>query len=105
MNKLFLPKIDKNISDALDGNFFSQIIWSANLDKEDKKLSFLKVTTPITYHFNQKHKKIYGVLEVYFDISYDLRMYNNTRFFGIVLITIMFFMFFMLYENKNSKPE
>ena len=103
--KLFLPKINKNISDALDGNFFSQIIWSANLNKEDKKLPFLKVTTPITNHFNQKHEKIYGVLEVYFDISYDLRMYNNTRFFGIVLITIMFFMFFILHENKNSKPE
>jgi len=101
--QLFLPKINQNISDALRGNFFSQIIWSAYLDKKDENLVFMKVTTPITNHFNQKSEKIYGILEVYFDISHDWRMYNNTRFFGIILITIIFFMFFMLHQNKRAK--
>lgn len=108
--KFLLPTIDKDLKNAIDGQFFSQILWAAKLNNEDDKRSFMKVIAPISNHFNKNHRQlnkingpIYGVLEVYYDISYDWRMYNNTRLFGIMLITIIFFVFYLLIDERDKK--
>lgn len=108
----FLPKIEKDSKNALSGQFFSQIIWSAKFNNEDRNYSFMKVLSPISIHFNENHhqmnqnnEQIYGVLEVYYDITSDWRMYNNTRFFGFLLITIIFFIFYSLLEAQTKNNE
>ena len=104
--KLFLPENHRTIKNSLNGEMFSDIIWSANLNNTDKKYAFMKVTSPITSHFSGKQEKISGAVEVYFDITHDWKMYNNARFFGILLLTIVFFIFYMLLErNILAKKE
>lgn len=103
--KLLLPKIDKNLQNALQGEFFSQINWSAKLNDEKYHYSFMKVTSPITMHFNKQHDANHGVVEVYFDITRDWIMYNNTRLFGLLLITIIFFIFYLVVAGKLKRLD
>lgn len=103
--KLLLPKIEKNLQNALQGEFFSQINWSAKLNDEKYHYSFMKVTSPITMHFNKQHDANHGVVEVYFDITRDWIMYNNTRLFGLLLITIIFFIFYLVVAGKLKRLD
>jgi hypothetical protein len=96
--KFFLPKNNFNLLDALNGKSYSEVIWSAYVNNQNKKYSFVKVISPVLFPNSQK---IALIMEVDFDVTKDWRKYDNTRLFCFLLISIIFSIFFVVNKNRS----
>lgn len=99
-----LPKNKYQLFDALKGYKYSEIIWSASFNNDDDHHTFIKVVTPIMSQktLNNSNKNL-GAIEIYFDVTSEWKMYDNTRYFGIILISMIFFSFYLVIHRIEKK--
>lgn len=101
----FLPENNYRLVDALKGNQYSEIIWSASFNNDDQHHTFIKVVTPISSRTLNNSNKNLGAIEIFFDVTAEWKKYDNTRYFGILLISIIFFIFYVIIQRIEKKEN
>ncbi len=100
--KSFLSNKEISVKEAMEGKQLIDTIWPARTNIDNKYHIFIKTLNPIITKKSDEKDKINGVVEVFYDVSKEWIMYNNTRYFGILLISVIFFVFYLILD-KNVK--
>lgn len=99
----FLAENHYKLDDVLKGIQYSEIIWSASFNNDDQHHTFIKIVSPILSKTLINSPKNLGAIEIYFDVTAEWKMYDNTRYFGIILISMIFFTFYLVIQRIEKK--
>ena len=99
----FLAENNYKLDDVLKGIQYSEIIWSASFNNDDQHHTFIKIVSPILSKTLINSSKNLGAIEIYFDVTAEWKMYDNTRYFGIILISMIFFTFYLVIQRIEKK--